>query len=239
MTDPAQLRLHLELGATHWWLLETKQLAARVLERQLGRSGLVLDAGAGVTGLASLLEPPFRVVSADISEAAQTLAQRAGARRLVRATVEELPFRAGAFDAVVSLDVIYHRDVRDDRRAVREMATVLRSGGVLVINLPAYEWMRSSHDDPAGTARRYTRAGVARLLSEAGLTLVQTTYRNTLLFPLAVVRRKVLRHSGSDLERSNPAVNRVLRLVLQAEGLWLRRWSFPFGLSVFAVARKP
>jgi len=48
----------------------------------------------------------------------------------------------------------------------------------------------------------------------------------------------VLRHGGSDLARTSAPLNRLLRLILRAEGLWLRRWSFPFGLSVFAIARK-
>jgi hypothetical protein len=35
-----------------------------------------------------------------------------------------------------------------------------------------------------------------------------------------------------------PALNRMLTAVLAAEGVWLRRFNLPAGLSVLALARK-
>lgn len=51
--------------------------------------------------------------------------------------VTALSFGAGAFDAVVSLDVLEH--VPDYRRALAEFARVLRPGGVLVFTVPFYD----------------------------------------------------------------------------------------------------
>ncbi len=180
----------------------------------------------------------MHVVSLDLSEAALALARQSGTRRPVRATVEELPFANDSFDGVASLDVLYHEAVLDDTRAIREVARILRPGGLLVLNLPAYRWMRSPHDVAAGTARRYTRGQVEALLIHGGLVPLRISYRNTLLFPLAVVRRKVLRATGTDLRPVHPVLNRLFGAILRAEGLWLRWGTFPFGLSVFAVARK-
>lgn len=237
MTSTTQLQLHLELGTSHWWLVETKRLAADALRRKLPVGSSILDAGAGVSGLRHLLEPEFSVVSLDISEDALRLA--AGAKCLVRGSVEQLPFRSEAFDGIASLDVLFHMAVGDDHGAAREAARVLRPGGLLVLNVPAYPWMLSAHDVRAGTARRYTRRHLKTLLRQAGLTPERVSYRNTILFPLALVRRKVLRSTGSDLGPVHPFLNWIFTVILQAERAWLRRWTLPFGLSVFAVARKP
>lgn len=51
--------------------------------------------------------------------------------------VTALSFGAGAFDAVVSLDVLEH--VPDYCRALSEFARVLRPGGVLVFTVPFYD----------------------------------------------------------------------------------------------------
>ncbi|MFZ0216633.1 MAG: class I SAM-dependent methyltransferase [Candidatus Dormiibacterota bacterium] len=54
--------------------------------------------------------------------------------KVVCAAGEHLPFRDGAFDAVLSNEVIEH--VRDDRAAVAEMVRVLRPGGRAIIFCP-------------------------------------------------------------------------------------------------------
>jgi len=56
---------------------------------------------------------------------------------LRREDVTALSFGDGAFDAVVSLDVLEH--VPDYRRALAEFARVLRPGGVLVFTVPFYD----------------------------------------------------------------------------------------------------
>lgn len=237
--NPAQLERHRALGATHWWLRETKRLAATALAAHVPAGGRVLDAGAGGGGLARWLEPARRVIALDVSADALRVAREAGATRAVQATVERLPFADAVFDGVASLDVLYHAAVGDDAGAVREAVRVMRRGAVLVLNLPAYAWMRSAHDDAAGTARRYTRARVRALLEAGGLAPRRVSYRNTVLFPVAVIRRKLLRAEGTDLEAAPPLLNEALALVLRAENAWLRHATLPFGLSVFAVASKP
>ena len=48
----------------------------------------------------------------------------------------------GVFDDlldVTSFDVLYHRNVRDDVKALEEVARVLRPGGTLLVRVPAFE----------------------------------------------------------------------------------------------------
>jgi SAM-dependent methyltransferase len=63
-----------------------------------------------------------------VAEAARTL------DKLICAAGEHLPFPDGAFDVIVSNEVIEH--VQDDRAAVGEMARALRPGGRLVLFCP-------------------------------------------------------------------------------------------------------
>ena len=59
----------------------------------------------------------------------------------------ELPFEDGAFDGCVSLQVLEH--VRDPRRVVREIARVLKPGGVLFVTCENYLAFREPHYDVA------------------------------------------------------------------------------------------
>jgi SAM-dependent methyltransferase len=127
---------------------------------------------------------------------------------------------------------------------VEEAARVLRPGGLLIVQVPAFESLRGGHDAAVWTKRRYRRGEVARLLSGAGLSLRRSSYRNALLFPLAAVVRLVgrRRHTPRESARSDvrpvPRVlNGLLSGVLAVERVFRR--GFPFGLSVFGVAEKP
>ena len=67
------------------------------------------------------------------------------------------------FDIVLSLDVLAFRGV-DEQSAIGEMYRVLRPGGSLIINVPAFDFLRGSHDAAVSQIRRYTRPQLAALL---------------------------------------------------------------------------
>lgn len=92
----------------------------------------LLDAGCG-TGhhLARFAARGFDVTGIDGSTAMlrHAFASSPGAS-IQRAAVDALPFRAGSFDVVLSIEVL--RYLPDPSRCLREAARVLRPGGVLV-----------------------------------------------------------------------------------------------------------
>lgn len=107
--------------------------------RLLGSSpGAVLDCGMGPGRLLVELERRgWSVAGIDVSGEMVALARErlpAAPDRLLRGTIESLPFAAGSFDAVVATGVFEYVD--DLPRAVAEVARVLRAGGLLVASMP-------------------------------------------------------------------------------------------------------
>ncbi len=229
----------------HWWYVGVRREVERWLDR-LRRPGgeplRVLDAGSGTGGLLANLRGRAWKVGVEISTEGIRLS-RARGLTLVRGSVAALPFADGSFDAVISIDVLCHSGV-EERLAVEEAARVLRPGGLLLAQVPAFEFLRGGHDAAVWTKRRYRRGEVDRLLSGAGLASRRSAYRNALLFPFAAAVRLAgrRRRTSPDRARSDVRpvpgfVNAILSGVLAVE----RRLggSFPFGLSVFCVAEKP
>ena len=149
--DPDAIKqLYVELG-DEWSNAETAKdipvLSAPETQRVVtscfdGIAGLVLDAGCGPNPALSIslaTAPTRRVVSLDIGwgtvRAARSVASQHDADLLgVVGDVEQLPFRADAFDAIACDDTIEH--LPDDAAGVAELARVLRQGGIAVLATP-------------------------------------------------------------------------------------------------------
>jgi SAM-dependent methyltransferase len=101
--------------------------------------GRVLDAGMGGGRLVEeLTRRGWAVSGADVSAAMVSLARQRvpGADALVVSGIEELPFAESSFDAVAALGVLEFAD--DPGDAIRELARVLRDGGIAVVSWPNF-----------------------------------------------------------------------------------------------------
>ena len=229
----------------YWWYRGLRDRIVLALDAHAPGFHSLLDAGCGTGGVLDHLRachPRARLVGLDRSPHALERCRMRGCRLLARASVNEIGIRGGTFDVVTCNDVLYFEGV-DDRRAIAELARVLATGGILVLNLPAFEFLRGAHDAFVSGHRRYTRGDVVRLVCGAGLEVVRITYWNAALFPaVAVVRqlRKTRQRTlQSDLRPIPATLNRVLYTLLRLEAVWLRHGSLPFGTSVLCIARKP
>lgn len=218
-----------------WWY---RALHLRLLGALEGVQGSVLDAGCGTGGVMRRLRterPELTVVGIDYSPQAAARAQAKSGAPAAAASVLALPFADASFDAVISADVLCHRSV-DPAAALAEFARVLRPGGRLVLNLPAYDWLTSAHDRRVHTARRSTAGGLRRQLEAAGYGQVRARYWNSLLLPLMVLERKLLARgpgAASDVKPFHPWLDAAFFAVTEVER---RTPPLPAGGSVMAVA---
>ena len=127
----------------------------------------VLDAGCGTGGFLLKLRGAVPAFGMDLEPVAAELAGQKSGAAICVGSINELPFATASLGAIFSADVLYHRGV-DEQRALADLHRCLAPGGVLVLNLPAYDWLKSAHDEAVHTARRYTRSRIRHLLREAG-----------------------------------------------------------------------
>ena len=243
----AEYQRMFEAEERQWWYAGMRALSLALLADPLSRAARqggalrILDAGCGTGNNLVHLARHGRAVGVDLSEEALRFCRTRGVAA-ARGGLMALPFADSAFDCVTSFDVIYHRWVLDDAAAVREMARVLRPGGLLLVRVPALRALWGAHDEAVHSRHRYTRGEVRRLLQGAGLEVLRATYANTLLLPLVAARRGLDRltgREGSDVGFLPAPLEWAFRGALGAEALWLRRFSLPLGTSVFALGRKP
>lgn len=229
-----------------WWYQALRAHVLHSIPTALPNFEL-LDAGCGTGGMLARIRqhlPQARLTGIDLSESALELTrQRQTGAELIRASTNDLPFADAAFDIVLLLDVLAFRGVNEER-ALRELHRVLRAGGSLIINLPAFDFLRGSHDAAVNQDRRYTRPRLASLLQDAGFATARLNYWNMSLLPaIAAVRwasRARAHHPDvrSDLVPLPGPLNSLLRSLAGLELAVSRHMALPFGTSLFAVACK-
>lgn len=244
--EPAEYRRMYELEDRYWWFLAKRRLVRMLIARHVPRPpSIVVDVGCGTGGISAALSAVGGTwIDVDSSELALQLCRERGLRRLVRASVERVPLCSGSADLMLLLDVLYHRNVRDDRAALAECARVLAPGGTVIVTDSALDWLRGPHDEAVHTRKRYRLGEIVAMVEECGLRIVKRTYANSLLLPPTVAFRLARRLVPSEGTHSDVVdvpgwLQRVLLAIQAAERWLLARTSLPLGTTVVLVARKP
>ena len=233
-----------DLEGVSWWYVGMRRIARALLTPLLSAEGgprRILDAGCGTGWNLQDLSSMGETHGLDISPLAVITTRRRGGR-VVQGDLLGLPYGAGSFDLVTSFDVLYHAWVKDDGQAIRELGRVLKPGGLILVKVPALKILWGAHDEAVHSRHRYTRDELEALLETNGLTLVRSTYANSLLFPVLLSRRfldRLLKRHGSDVAMLPPLLERTFGALLSLEAALLSVVNLPIGASVFAIARKP
>ncbi len=244
--DPAEYEVMYRVEDTHWWYRGMAAISLSILKVWIPvlRDLRILDAGCGTGAtIASLLSGSGEITGIDLSRKALQFCQARGIQPLVRASVGDLPLVRSSFDLITSLDVLYSADVPNVAAALKELNRVLTPDGHLLLRVPAYNWLRGSHDVIVHTARRFTLKEVIHLLESAGFIVLHATYANTLFFPFVLIKRmieKILpsKKPGSDLKIRFGILNQILTGILSLEAPLAAKLTLPYGLSVIAIARR-
>jgi SAM-dependent methyltransferase len=226
--------------ASHWWYGATRALLEQTLTPLLAPGARILDAGGGTGATGGWLSAHGALVAADVEPLALGLYREThpGAA-LAAAELARLPFADASFAAALCVTVLYHERVPDPVAALRELARVVRPGGIVCLLEPGVPWLRRAHDRITHTARRFSRGELRVLLEAAGLRPLRVTGAYGFLVPPAIVKALLERgDTASDLDTGRGVAGALLGRLARLERRWLARHDLPTGLSVLGVAVK-
>ena len=245
--EKEEYKVMYDIEDNYWWYVGLRKLVFSSVDEftRKKRNLNILDAGCG-TG--KILEncKAYAAYGLELSGEAIKFCKSRGLSNIVRGSICDIPFKNNSFDVVISLDVLYHIKVENDLKALEELYGITNKDGILVLNLPAYNFLRSRHDETIHTRHRYTLKELEEKVEKAGFRVERITYRNTIFFPLAVIKRIVEKFlfinaekMESDLKPLPELLNKFLTKLLFLENtLIISGINFPFGLSLYCVAKK-
>ncbi|MDD5530685.1 MAG: class I SAM-dependent methyltransferase [bacterium] len=239
--DIQEYSKHFELESKHFWFEGRRIILAKRLKHILKDKNIkILDGGCGTGSNFSCLTDYGIVFGADNSRIAIQFAKKQN-KKLVASTIENLPFKQNAFDIIVLLDVLEHIEL--EHSALLTIKKTLKNKGYLIITVPAFNFLWSSHDKANHHKRRYTYIMLKRTLQQAGFHIEKLSYISFFLFPFIFTVRVIrnfcfLKKTTSDLAPANNILNNILIFLYYIEAWLLEYISFPFGTSLLCIAQK-
>ncbi len=160
--EPEQYQIMAEAEEIHWWYLGLRDAIAACLNQRdlaLPNSPAILDAGCGTGANLKFLAETYRpgyLAGFDLSELALDHARRKCPEADIYQSdlCQPILHRSG-YHLIVSCDVLYVPGLEQARLGLKSLVDALAPGGLLLLNLPAYQWLSSAHDRAVHTRERY------------------------------------------------------------------------------------
>lgn len=229
---------------SHWWFVGRRAILesfmSGIVDSMRRQSSLrILDVGCGTGANLEMLSKFGAAEGVDVSDEALEFC-RAKGLTVHKGLAEKLPFENGSFDVVTALDVIEHLD--DDVAGLCEMHRIVKSDGKALFFVPAFMWLWGVQDDISHHRIRYTRSQIVERIEKAGFKVERATYANWTFFLPILAGRLLMKITGIKPESENninvTALNGLFGWLFSAERFWLKRFNFPFGVSIVITAGK-
>lgn len=247
--EPYEYETLYRLEDNYWWFRGLRDILIQVVKSlQLQPSSKVLDIGCGTGATLKTITDSFDLkgFGFDFSMAALPFLKERLQKNIGCCSVNSLPFKSSAFDVVFCIDVLESKSV-DEVAAVSEMRRVLKTLGYMVLIVPAYRWLYTrEHHAAVHAVRRYSQSDVIGMMKEENFEIKRATHLFSILFPLIVCYRLMLRANflrkravpRSELRPLAGFLNSLFYQIVRLERILLKTMNFSWGSSILIVAQK-
>jgi ubiquinone/menaquinone biosynthesis C-methylase UbiE len=227
----------------HWWFTGRRRLLKSLISSlKIRQDSLIIDVGCGVGSNLDLLKSMgFKVIGVDSEIYSLSLAKKCISEvSLVNGDLVNLPFKSDSIGLVIATDIIEHLD--DDSIGIKEIHRTLKQEGNVILTVPAFKSLWGTQDVVGMHKRRYSKNEFLKKIEQAGFTVLKSSYFNFFLFFPIFFGRRLIRFLRLKIESENkinsPLINLFLKTIFSIEPYLLKYFSFPFGVSVFCIAKK-
>lgn len=240
----------------HFWFRARNHMITtlvRQIESSWESNYCILEVGCGTGNVLQHLEQSCSrgtVIGMDLYAEGLNFARERTHCSLVQGDVNAPPFRAD-FDLIGLFDVLEH--MPDDGQVLCDAYHLLKSGGTLLLTVPAHPSLWSYFDIASRHQRRYELPLLQQKLIRAGFQVKYLTLYMASIFPLVWLFRQfatlLAKKSSNAADHAYemsvnefkiiPIANKVLAFILKQEQHWIsRRRRLPMGTSLVAIAQK-
>ena len=139
---------------THFWHIAKRKLVSDLIKKSGLKNPKILDIGCGTGKTLEDFNKLGKGFGIDISKEAIRFCKSRGLKRIKLCSGSKTSFKNSQFQIVTLLDVLEHVK---EKSILKEIKRILSHDGLLIVSVPAYQWLWSQWDKIAHHKRRYTK----------------------------------------------------------------------------------
>jgi len=233
-----------QLEDHYWWFVIKRSFIKNTLKLiKFPKKSKILDIGCGTGKNLEMLSNYGSTYGIDPSNLAIKYCRQRGLSNLKKGSINALPYNSQSFDLVTLLDVLYHKNIKNDHQALKEIYRVLKPEGYLLITDMAHQFLYGPHDISMHARQRYSKKELISRVNQAGFKVKKSSYYFLTTFPILIINRFIKKIIYKNKSSSNVRLipllfNQLLIFIYRLEIEIYKYFSLPTGSSIIILAQK-
>jgi len=229
------------LEKKHWWYQARDNILMKLLEHYgiFNSSKKILYCGLGCGSLfGKILKKNNNIIGLDNEWQSLKLTQKNndGFKKVFLGNASSINFKY-KFDFILAFDLIEH--IKNDNDFITNSYNNLADNGLLILTMPAFNFLFGTPDIIGKHYRRYTKTDLKKLLVNK-FEIEFISYMNFLLFPIVLITRLFNKLFNNKLidDFNIKKESKILFFLFEIEKKFFPKLSLPWGTSVLCVVKK-
>jgi len=235
----------------HWWYKALHDLTLQQIKKYYhnDKSARIIDAGCGTGGFLEFIKSDGyeNIYGLDLSRDAVQFCKEKGFF-VIQDDILNITkhFESEKADIIVSNDTLCYFEKNEKKIVLKSLASLLKPKGILIMNLPALDAFKGTHDIAVGIKKRFTKKEILDDMNNSGLKLVTTIYWPFLLSPIIFFTRffqritmasqkEPINNPPSDVYLPNLVLNNIFYALIRLENKSSHK---PWGSSLMIVLQR-
>ena len=223
----------------HWWFKARREILNKQIKKYSTKKKMsILDFGSGSGTNIYMLSKYGEVDVYEKDNKTTNFLKKKFTKNGIK--IIKKCFSKKKYDLILAADVIEH--IKNDKKIINNLNKILKKNGLIIVTVPAYQFLFSKKDQALKHFRRYNLNGLKKLFNSDFKTLKISYYNSLLFIPIAIAIiffKLINRQFVNEVEvKPNNILNYILYSIFKFEKFILKYFNFPFGISIISIFKK-
>ena len=223
----------------HWWFKARREILNKQIKKYSTKKKMsILDFGSGSGANIYMLSKYGEVDVYEKDHKTSNFLKKKFNRNGIK--IIKKCFSKKKYDLILAADVIEH--IKNDKKIINNLNKILKKNGLIIVTVPAYQFLFSKKDQALKHFRRYNLNGLKKLFNSDFKTLKISYYNSLLFIPIAtaiIFFKLINRQFINEVEKKpNNILNYIFYSLFRLEKFILKYFNFPFGISIISIFKK-